>query len=80
MVLKVSTLFITMPVLPVTKKQESGVVFTNSGAAITWQSRQKQCVTQYSKDAEYVSAANAVKDAIWLMHLLSELYLNNAWE
>lgn len=55
-----------------TRKSTSGVVSMFANAAITWQSKKQQCVALSTTEAEYVSAALATKEIIWLKKLFDE--------
>lgn len=50
-------------------------VFLISGAAITWKSQKQHTVALSSTEAEYISLAEATKEAIYLRSLLTELGL-----
>ena len=51
-----------------------GYVFTLNGGAISWSSKKQSVVTLSSTEAEYIGITHAAKEAIWVRHLLSELY------
>ena len=55
-----------------TRKSTSGVVCKYASAAITWQSKRQQCVALSTTEAEYVSAASAAKEMVWLKKLFIE--------
>jgi len=55
------------------RRSTSGYVFTLHGGAISWRSRLQNCVTQSTTEAEYVAAAEACKEAIWLSRLVVDL-------
>jgi hypothetical protein len=46
-------------------------VFTVGGAAISWSSKRQQTVAASTTEAEYMAAAAAVKEALWLRNLLA---------
>lgn len=50
-----------------------GFVFVLVGGAISWQSRKQSTVVLSSTEAEYVAAALAAKEGIWIQRLLEEL-------
>ncbi|MCO5576788.1 hypothetical protein L7F22_030608 [Adiantum nelumboides] len=50
----------------------SGYVFTMAGGAVSWRSRLQTCVTQSTIEAEYVTASEACKEAIWLGRLVTD--------
>ena len=51
-----------------------GYVFTLNGGAVSWSSKKQSVVALSSTEAEYIGVTHAAKEAIWLRHLLSELY------
>jgi hypothetical protein len=51
----------------------TGYVFVAGGAAIAWSSRLQQTVAASTTEAEYMAAAAAVKEAIWLRQLFATL-------
>jgi hypothetical protein len=55
------------------RKSTSGFVFLLAGAAISWGSKKQTSVALSSTEAEYIAAAYAAKEAVWLRRLLSEL-------
>jgi len=55
-----------------TRKSTSGILCKNANAVIVWQSKRQQCISLSTTESEYVSAASAVKEIIWLKRLLSE--------
>ena len=57
----------------VTRKSTTGYVFKLCDSTIQWQSRRQATVAQSTMDAEYIAAAEAAREAIWLRSLLSEL-------
>ena len=59
-----------------TRKSTSGTLTKIAGAAVMWQSQKQQTVALSTTEAEYVSAATAAKDIIWIYRLLTELVLN----
>lgn len=59
-----------------TRKSTTGVVFSLSGSPITWQSMKQKVVAQSSCEAEYIAAANATCQALWLARVLSEVQGN----
>lgn len=56
-----------------TSKSTSGVIFFLSGSPITWQSMKQKVVAQSSCEAEYIAAANAASQALWLARVLAEV-------
>ena len=51
----------------------SGYAFLYAGSAVSWMSKQQSTVASSSTHAEYIAAAEAVKELVWLRRLLSEL-------
>ena len=58
------------------RRSFSGYVYLMGEAAISWKSQKQQTVALSSTEAEYVSVAEAVKEAIYLRSLLRELNLD----
>ncbi|XP_053964328.1 uncharacterized protein LOC128867249 [Anastrepha ludens] len=56
----------------VDRRSYTGYVFLISGAAITWKSQKQRTVALSSTEAEYISLAEAAKEAIYLRSLLTE--------
>ncbi|KAL4309595.1 hypothetical protein GQ457_01G033490 [Hibiscus cannabinus] len=54
-------------------KSTSGYVFNVGSGAICWSSKKQQVVAQSTAEAEYIVAAAAANQAIWLRNLLSDL-------
>ena len=54
-----------------------GYVFMLNGGAVSWSSKKQSVVTLSSTEAEYIGITHAAKEAIWVRHLLSELYSPN---
>ena len=55
------------------RKSTSGCVFTLGGGAISWRSVKQSCIADSTMEAEYVSACEAAKEAIWLKKFLYDL-------
>jgi hypothetical protein len=51
----------------------SGYAFFLGGGAISWSSKRQSVIALSSTEAEYISLANATREAIWLRNLLGEI-------
>lgn len=59
---------------PDTRKSTSGYIFQlDSSSILSWQSRKQSIVALSSTEAEYIAAATATKELIWLQTIISEL-------
>jgi hypothetical protein len=58
---------------PTDRRSITGYVFMISGGAISWSSKKQTSVALSSTEAEYMAAAAAAKEAIWLRTFLKEL-------
>jgi hypothetical protein len=56
-----------------TRRSTSGNVFLMAGGAISWASKRQATVAVSSTEAEYMAAAFAAKELIWLRQLLFDL-------
>ncbi|RWR98966.1 RxLR effector candidate protein-like protein, partial [Dinothrombium tinctorium] len=55
------------------RRSTSGFVYTICGSVISWISRKQQTVALSTTESEYIAAAAAVQESIWLRALLKEL-------
>ena len=54
-------------------RSTSGMVFMFAGGAISWRTKKQTTVALSSTEAEYVAAALAAKEGLWLKSILKEL-------
>jgi hypothetical protein len=55
------------------RKSTTGVIFFLTNNPITWQSMKQKDVAQFSCESEYITAANAMCQALWLARVLAEV-------
>ena len=53
-------------------RSTSGYVFTCGSAIFSWKSKKQETVAQSSAEAEYIAAAAAVNQALWLKRLMTD--------
>lgn len=58
---------------PETRRSTSGFAFCLASGVVTWASQRQRLVTLSTTEAEYVAAATAAKEAVWLRKLLKDL-------
>ena len=58
-----------------TRRSTTGYVFKVYGGIVAWKSRRQPTVALPTTEAEYMAAADATRQAIWLRRLLDELKL-----
>ncbi|KAM1557067.1 hypothetical protein ACFX10_040537 [Malus domestica] len=55
------------------RSSNSGYVFTLNGGAVSWKSKKQSVIADSTTEAEYVAAAEAGKEAFWMMKFITEL-------
>lgn len=58
------------------RKSTSSFLYTFAGGAVSWKSRLQKCVALSTTVAEYIAAAEAGKEMLWLKRFLQELGIN----
>nr|GFB02301.1 hypothetical protein [Tanacetum cinerariifolium] len=54
-------------------KSQIGYVFTLNRGAVLWKSSKQSTTAQHVAEAEYIAAAEAVKEAVWIRKFIDEL-------
>ena len=55
------------------RKSTSGSVFTLGGGAVVWRSVKQSSIVDSTKEAEYIAACEAAKEAVWLKKFITDL-------
>ena len=58
-------------------KNTSGYAFTLGSGMFSWNSKKQEVVAQSSAEAEYIAAAGATNQALWLRKILCDLEQND---
>lgn len=56
-----------------TRRSTTGFTFLMNGAAISWMSKRQASVSTSTTEAEYIAAAMAAKEAVWLRSLVKDI-------
>nr|GFA82418.1 hypothetical protein [Tanacetum cinerariifolium] len=54
-------------------KSQTGYVFTLNGGVIVWKSSKQSTTSQHAAKAEYIAAAEAAKEEVWIKNFVDEL-------
>ena len=54
-------------------KSQSGFVFILNGGAVSWKSSKQDTVADSTTEAEYMAAAEAAKEGVWMKDFITEL-------
>nr|GFA52748.1 hypothetical protein [Tanacetum cinerariifolium] len=54
-------------------KSQTGYVFTLNGGAVVWKSSKQSTTAQHAAEAEYIAAAEAAKESVWIRKFVDEL-------
>jgi hypothetical protein len=55
------------------RKSTGGYVFMLSGGPVSWASQRQKTVATSTLDAEYIAAAEAAKEAVWIRNFINDL-------
>jgi hypothetical protein len=58
---------------PDDSKSTSGFVFTLNGGAVSWKSSKQETTADSTTEAEYIAAAEAAKEAVWMKKFIGDL-------
>jgi hypothetical protein len=58
---------------PIMRKSTSGMIFMLCGAPILWRSKLQTIVAQSTCEAEFIAAAAAIREGLWLQKLLTDI-------
>ena len=56
-----------------TRRSTSGFAFMINNSIVSWNSERQKCVSLSTTESEYVAAANATKEMVWLKGFLLEI-------
>nr|GFB49823.1 hypothetical protein [Tanacetum cinerariifolium] len=59
--------------VPDDTKSQTGYVFTLNGGAVVWKSSKQSTTAQHAAEAEYITAAESTKEAVWIRKFVDEL-------
>lgn len=55
------------------RRSSTGWVFTLAGGPVSWSSQRQKTVATSTMDAEYIAAAEAAKEAVWIRNFINDL-------
>lgn len=56
-----------------TRRSTTGYVYQINNTAVVWSSKRQQTVASSTVEAEYVAVSEAIREALWLRNLLTEI-------